>query len=132
LRLYTCVPRLSLMLSRALSHALSAHTQIVQLHVFRSGFTLAHVCAHSLSLSLSHTHTHTHAHTHTLARSNTRTQVAELPTQYDDHAYRRFISHYGTHIVTFVEYGGSATMMTHGQACLLHAGEHVHKYASSA
>jgi hemolysin activation/secretion protein len=105
-----------------------------------SGFTLAHVRAHthththSLSLSLSLTHTHTHTLALSLARSlkHTRTQVAELPTQYDDHAYRRFISHYGTHIVTFVEYGGSATMMTHGQACLLHAGEHVHKYASSA
>ena len=89
-----------------------------------------YVLTHSLSLSLSLSLTH--AHTHTLARSNTRTQVAELPTQYEEHAYRRFISHYGTHIVTFVEYGGSATMITHGQACLLHTGEHVHKYASTA
>ena len=45
-------------------------------------------------------------------------QANSLPTAYDKTEYFRFIAHYGTHIVTFIEYGGQVTLQTHGEKCL--------------
>ena len=46
-------------------------------------------------------------------------QANSLPTAYDKTEYFRFIAHYGTHIVTFIEYGGQVTLQTHGEKCLV-------------
>ena len=53
----------------------------------------------------------------------TTLQIQDLPTTYDEEKYMRFISYYGTHIITYIQYGGQVTLQAHGAACLLRSGE---------